>query len=179
MTTNTTTTFEAFKKAVLSGKTGVPEWLAHVAQAQREHVATDEPIIATWRKKKALWNRVHEVVARANALITAGQPHSDGGTGIQQFPEKIREANEILNNLAAEFGVYARTLDNDSWDSALRYVDNPGNPPMSVGSRAESRTYRQVFNEIVEEAAQETYSSTQHEEYARLRQQREATETAA
>lgn len=173
----TTATFEAFKKAVLSGKTGVHEWLAHVAQAQRESCDRTKKFMGPYREKVAQFKRATEVVSHANDLIQAGSPHSNDFGGSSSDPTLVREGNELLNDLAAEVGSgHVRALDNMSLASTPHYVEHPGSVPLSLGGSGEERTYRAAFDQILQEAV--TNAQTEVREEAK-RQQQEATDALA
>ena len=175
--TTTATTIETFKKAVFSGKTGVPEWLAHVAQAQRESCDRVAKFMGPYREKVAKFEHAKEVVERANGLIQAGSPHSNDFGGSSSDPALVREGNELLNDLAAEVGSeYVRALDNMSLASTLHYVDHPGSVPPSLGGPGEGRTYRAAFDQILQEAVVNTETEVREEA---KRQQREAPAVAA
>lgn len=175
--TTTATTFETFKKAVLSGKTGVPEWLAHVAQAQRESCDRVEKFMGPYREKVAKFEHVKEVVEHANGLIMQGTPHSNDFGASSSDPALVREGNELLNDLAAEMGSdHVRALDHMGLASTLHYVDHPGSVPLSLGGPGEGRTYRAAFDQVVQEAVMNTEAEVREEA---KRQQREAPAVAA
>jgi hypothetical protein len=154
-----TNAYPAFERVIRAGKTGIPEWLAIVAELEGERAASFEQSMIPIRARRKVWDRAHQVVTEATRLIQAGSFHVNLDGSSHADPALVRQGNEQLNALADELGVdYVRDLDNKNFPSTFDYANTVRPEPPISGNRIslDARDYRKAVDQIITEATLDT-----------------------